>query len=366
MSSKQLKRANSLGAISVQEEGSSDEEDASPRLPPISSRSRATAASNGPSGRPSSAGAGASSSSSFGETAGYGFPAGAPARAAGAPMMMRAHSSPVMSDTASRLRPSTAPAERTGGLKTSQSFAVGTRVLEGTGRTVPAGGLPTINEDPASASLGVYVSRGGLRRPKSAYVFSTARRDDSVGLPDGATVPFHYAPPELLARDPTTMVKNAPKVPFSMSLREAYYPKAASLAAAGPGAYDPNVDMMSTKRMFPTLSFTTAKRPGLGGAEGGPGPYDVKFIEKHTPQLKMSTSSRPESRSATSAGPGSDVKFIEKHTYSYRFSDAPREGKGMYADPATAAVPLRGGERVKKHKPSFRFSTASRWGPGSV
>ena len=33
-----------------------------------------------------------------------------------------------MSDTTSRLRPSTAPAERTGGLKSSQSFAVGTRV----------------------------------------------------------------------------------------------------------------------------------------------------------------------------------------------------------------------------------------------
>jgi hypothetical protein len=75
--------------------------------------------------------------------------------------------------------------------------------------------IPALPPPAEDAPMGVYVSRGGLRRPKSAVIFATARRPElTVG--DGATVPFHYAPPELLSRDPTTEVKNAPKVPFAM------------------------------------------------------------------------------------------------------------------------------------------------------
>lgn len=210
---------------------------------------------------------------------------------------------------------------------------------------------------------GVYVSRGGLTRPKSACIFPTSRRPE-LELGDGATVPFHYTPPELLQRDPTTEVKNAPKVPFAMSTREQWdraHATSASTPAAGPGAYDPNVDMMSTKRMFPTLSFTTAKRTvGADAAvPAGPGPYDVKFVEKHTPRLAFAASKRPETVPACSSG-AYDVKFIEKHSFRYTFSDAPGHDLKP-ADPATAAVPLRGGERAKKHKPVYKFSTAPRF-----
>jgi hypothetical protein len=135
----------------------------------------------------------------------------------------------------------------------------------------------------------------------------------------------------------------------------------ASTAAAGPGAYDPNVDLMSTKRMFPTLSFTTAKRT-VGVTEErdtGPGPYQVKFVEKHVPQLPFATSQRP--NTADRPTPGfRDVRFVEKHSFSYKFSTAPGH-ELKPSDPATAAVPLRGGERAKKHKPQYKFSTAPRF-----
>ena len=212
--------------------------------------------------------------------------------------------------------------------------------------------------------LGVYVSRGGLRRPKSAVIFSTARRPE-LPLGDGAMVPFHYLPPKLLERDPTTEVKNAPKVPFCMSTREQWersHMAVASTAAAGPGAYDPNVNMMSTKRVFPIVSFTTAKRNV--GAENSllsnPGPYTVQFIEKHTPKLLFSMSHRDgKGEGRTTAGPY-DIQFIEKHRPIYKFSTAPGHDLKP-SDPATAAVPLRGGERARKHKPIYKFSTAPRF-----
>jgi hypothetical protein len=214
-------------------------------------------------------------------------------------------------------------------------------------------------------ALGVYVSRGGLRRPKSAVIFSTARRPE-LTLGNGATVPFHYVPPKLLERDPTTEVKNAPKVPFCMSTRDQWertHMAVASTAAAGPGAYDPNVDMMSTKRVFPIVSFTTAKR-NVGAdsmsSQGNPGPYTVQFIEKHTPHLLFSNSNRDgKGEQRTTAGPY-DIHFVEKHRPVYKFSTAPGH-ELKPSDPATAAVPLRGGERVRKHKPQYKFSTAPRF-----
>jgi hypothetical protein len=213
---------------------------------------------------------------------------------------------------------------------------------------------------------GVMLSRGGLTRPKSAVIFAMGKRPDTqVG--DGATVPFHYAPPPLLARDPTTLVKNSPRMPFCVSTRDQWikvHMTPSSSPAAGPGSYDCNVDFMSTKRISRQQSFTAARRQ-LGAPDvGGPAPYDLtRALEAslpRSPRAVMPVAGRPGDKPLPESPGPVIVKFIKRHRPFIRFSTAP----GHDVPPpnlVSASIPIRDGDRVRKHKPVVRFSSAPRF-----
>jgi len=274
-------------------------------------------------------------------------------------------------------------------LRQSKSFAGGDGGALGlSGRTRDElGALTTVREEegggggaggafgttrPASASAhwhdGLMLSRGGLHRPKSAYIFSKVPRPaTSVG--GGATVPFHYVPPPLLARDPTTEVKNVPKVPFPQSTRDqwqAVHMAVTSSPDAGPGSYDCNVDFMSTKRISRTQSFTLAKRQLGAAVQPGPAPYSLgertlKSFYPRMPGAVMASAGRPSDRPLPESPGPTAVSFIQKHRPFIAFSTAP--GHDVPAgDLVTAAIPIRDAHRVRKHRPMVRFSSAPRFG----
>lgn len=224
----------------------------------------------------------------------------------------------------------------------------------------------TIHQKPEIT--GILLSRGGIQRPRSAVIFATARRPETqVG--NGATVPFHYNPPPLLARDPTTQVKNAPKVPFAESTRDQWikvHMTVTSSPMAGPGAYDTNVDFMSTKKIFPTQSFPESPRKLGADPIVSPAPYDLteanKSFYKRSPRAVMCKTGRPGSGIPIANNmPGPTiVNFIQRYRPHIRFSTAP----GHDIPPqnlVSASVPIRDCERVRKHKPVLRFSSAPRF-----
>jgi Holliday junction resolvase RusA-like endonuclease len=109
---------------------------------------------------------------------------------------------------------------------------------------------------------------------------ATAQRTTRAS--EAADVPFHYLPPPLSQRDPTTEVKNGTQVFFPRSTREQRDKMSSmenSLPNAGPGAYDvvKGIEALSTKpKIVKTGPFALAERP----------------------------TARPDKSIATSAGPG--------------------------------------------------------------
>lgn len=211
------------------------------------------------------------------------------------------------------------------------------------------------------------LSRGGMHRPKSAYIFAMDKRPGAI-IGNGATVPFHYVPPPLLARDPTTEVKNVPKVPFAVSTRDqwqAVHMAVTSSPDAGPGSYDTNVDFMSTKRIARHQSFTRDRRVLGAPVPPGPAPYSLDLALKRflprMPSATMASTGRPGDKPLEPAPGPALVQIIKKHRPFIRFSTAP--GHDVPAgDLVTAAIPIRDAHRPRKHKPMIRFSSAPRFG----
>ena len=215
---------------------------------------------------------------------------------------------------------------------------------------------------------GLLLSRGGLHRPKSAVIFALSRRP-STEVGNGATVPFHYTPPPLTARDVTTLVKNAPLVPFTVATRDQWvktHMSTGTSATAGPGAYDTNVDAMSTKRVSRTQSFTMAARKLGADSRGGPAPYNtseaMKSFQRQLPRpATFPTALRPGDKTQSVAPGPILVSFVEKYRPHFRFSTA--IGHDVPAPNVdTASIPIRDADRVKKHVPARRFSSTERFG----
>ncbi len=208
-----------------------------------------------------------------------------------------------------------------------------------------------------------------------AVPFPTAHRPATQAVGSAATVPFHYAPPPLLERDPTTMAKNAPKVPFPMSTREQWQranDTAASTPRAGPGAYDVVRGMKALSTSHKTISdgsFGRASRASGNDVvriqtDAGPGEYQtehaVDYVKTRAAVVPFGRAPR-DVKAANANYPGPDVvAHIDKHSPRACFPTGP--GHTMEpGDPVTAAVPIRDTQRPLKHKPKFRFSTAPRW-----
>lgn len=188
-------------------------------------------------------------------------------------------------------------------------------------------------------------------------------------------MPFHYAPPPLLDRDPTTMAKNAPRVCFSQSTREQWARASSSSAAtprAGPGAYDVIRGMKSLSTAHKTISdgsfFRASRASGndrvMAQSDVGPGEYETSrsldYVKMRAGSIPFTTAPR-NGKAANEGFPGpAAVHHIDKHTPRAAFPTGPGHVMAP-ADPVTAAVPIRDTERLKKHKPQFRFSTAPRW-----
>ncbi len=190
------------------------------------------------------------------------------------------------------------------------------------------------------------------------------------------TVPFHYAPPPLLDRDPTTMAKNAPKVCFAMSTREQCERAASTSSAtprAGPGAYDVVRGINSLSTSHKTVSdgsfFRATREAGNDRltvqTDAGPGEYEVEkgldYLKPRAGSIPFTTARR-DVRAANEGFPGPRVvkHSLDKHTPRLGFTTGPGHVMAP-ADPVTAAVPIRDTQRLPKHKPHFRFSTAPRW-----
>jgi hypothetical protein len=380
-----LARATSFGEFTEADEGVEDAGDDG-ALPPASASASASA----------SAAAGGFRASSAGPRPSFEGGGAAPARA-----MHHAATSPPGSMRAASQRPGTAlgagaESERRALRPHNKSFAGGDGgVLGISGRSRDEhGALATVREEeggafgggagggaggtggmtsrPSSASAhwheGILLSRGGLLRPKSAYVFSMTQRP-ATGVGGGATVPFHFVPPPLLARDPTTEVKNVPRVPFPLSTRDqwqAVHMAVTSSPDAGPGSYDCNVDFMSTKRISRTQSFTLAKRQLGAAVAAGPAPYSIgdstlKSFYPRMPGAVMAVAGRPSDRPLPATPGPVAVSFIQKHRPFIAFSTAPGHDVPS-GDLVTAAIPIRDAHRVRKHKPMPRFSSAPRFG----
>jgi hypothetical protein len=190
-----------------------------------------------------------------------------------------------------------------------------------------------------------------------------------VVVGDGATVPYHYLPPGLLARDPTTLVKNTPKVPFPQSTRDqwqAVHMAVTSSPNAGPGSYELKCDPLSTKRISRTQSFTLAKRQLGAAVPPGPAPYSIgdrtlKAFYPRMPEAVMATAGRPSDKPLPESPGPIEYGIIRKHRPFIRFSTAPGHDVPP-GDVTTAAIPIRDAHRVRKHKPMVRFSSAPRFG----
>jgi len=235
-------------------------------------------------------------------------------------------------------------------------------------------GLTVYAPGEAEWPLCVATSRG-IKKVPHALLFSTAHRPTAQPVGSAATVPFHYAPPPLLDRDPTTMAKNAPKVCFAMATRE-QLARAASTAAAtpraGPGAYDVVRGLKSLSTSHKTISdgsfFRATREAGndrvMAASAVGPGEYETSrsldYTKPRAGSIPFTTA--PRDVTAANAGfPGPDiVRHIDKHTPRAAFPTGPGHVMAP-ADPVTAAVPIRDTQRLPKHKPKFRFSTAPRW-----
>lgn len=200
--------------------------------------------------------------------------------------------------------------------------------------------------------------------------FPTAHRP--LAKPTGAAtnVPFHWVPPPMVARDPTTTARNAPRVPFAQSTRDAWektHRPVQSMPNAGPGAYEVRVEVLSTKaKTVREGAFATARRdagalPPVQTVAGPEAPPKLDFVR--TTQPKVAFARAPRDVVPHNAGfPGPrPVNFtaLERRGPALSFTTAPREGPA--ANPATADVPLHQGTRPAKHKPAFKFSTAPRW-----
>ena len=205
--------------------------------------------------------------------------------------------------------------------------------------------------------------------------FPTAHRPTAQPSGSAATVPFHYNPPPLLDRDPTTMAKNAPKIPFATSTRE-QCAKAASTASAtpraGPGAYDVvrGMRFLSTSHKGASDgSFFRAHRDAGNNVvrvqtAAGPGEYQTErsldAVKTRAARVPFTTAPR-EGKAANAGFPGpSVVTHIDKHAPRACFPTGPGHVMAP-ADPVTAAVPIRDTQRPTKHKPHFAFGNSPRW-----
>jgi hypothetical protein len=222
--------------------------------------------------------------------------------------------------------------------------------------------------------LCVATSRG-IKKVPHAVPFPTAHRPTAQPSGSAATVPFHYAPPPLLERDPTTMAKNAPKVPFATSTREQWRranDTSAATPRAGPGAYDVIRGMRALSTSHKTISdgsfFRATREAGNDVARAqsaaGPGEYETEraldYVKPRAAKVPFPTAPR-DAKAANAGFPGpSVVRHIDKHVPRACFPTGP--GHVMEpADPVTAAVPIRDTQRPPKHKPHIKFSTAPRW-----
>jgi hypothetical protein len=189
-----------------------------------------------------------------------------------------------------------------------------------------------------------------------------------------AAVPFHYLPPPLLNREPTTMAKNAPKVPFPTSTRESWQRVNAaqnSMPNAGPGAYDVVRGMHALSTAHKTVSdgsFNTARREAGNDVvrmmtDAGPGAYAMErgldYTKPRTGRVPFGQAGRwLKAHNAGFPAPRA-YAFVEKHVPHATFPTG--RGHTMEAaDPVTAAVPIRDCQRLPKHKPCASFGKAPR------
>ena len=229
--------------------------------------------------------------------------------------------------------------------------------------------LPPPGEWPLCGST----SRGIKKIPHSVP-FPTALRPTAQPTGSAASVPFHYAPGRLLDKEPTTMAKNAPKVPFATSTRESWQKvnvAQPSLPNAGPGAYDVVRGMLALSTAHKTISdgsFNTARREAGNDrvrmmTDAGPGAYAVEqaldYTKPRQGKVPFPTAKRwLKAHNADFPAPRA-YAFVEKHVPHMAFPT----GRGHIleaADPVTAAVPIRDCQRLPKHKPMASFGTAKR------
>jgi hypothetical protein len=246
-------------------------------------------------------------------------------------------------------------------------------------RLLPAAPPPSPQAD---WPLCVATSRG-IKKVPHAVPFPTAHRPTAQPAGSAATVPFHYNPPPLLDRDPTTMAKNAPKVPFATSTREQVARASSSSAAtprAGPGAYDVMRGMKSLSTSHKGASdgsFFRAHRDAgnsVARIQTAAGPGEYAGTERNVDYVKPRAGSVPftragavptarERETAKSGLPGPAlVSFasLDKHAPRACFPTGPGHVMAP-ADPVTAAVPIRDTQRPVKHKPHAAFGHAPRW-----
>ena len=214
----------------------------------------------------------------------------------------------------------------------------------------------------------------GIKKVPHAVPFPTALRPTAQPSGSAASVPFHYLPPPLLNREPTTMAKNAPKVPFSVSTRESWqrvHAAASSTPAAGPGAYDVVRGMLALSTAHKTTSdgsFATARREAGNdvvrmATDAGPGSYAMeRAVDFTKPRMGNQPIGRAarwlKAHNADFPAPRAYAP-VEKHVPHMPFPTG--RGHTMEpADPVTAAVPIRDCQRLPKHKPCASFGKAPR------
>ena len=214
----------------------------------------------------------------------------------------------------------------------------------------------------------------GIKKVPHAVPFPTALRPTAQPSGSAASVPFHFNPPPLLSREPTTMAKNAPKVIFSQSTRESWQrvnSAQSSTPAAGPGAYDVVRGMHSLSTSHKTTSdgsFATARREAGNdlvrmATSAGPGTYATERAQDYT---KPRMGNQPIGR-ATRWRKAHNADFPAPRAYASVDKHVPHmpfpTGRGHTmepADPVTAAVPIRDCQRLPKHKPCASFGKAPR------
>lgn len=215
----------------------------------------------------------------------------------------------------------------------------------------------------------------GIKKIPHSVPFPTAHRPTAQPSGSAATVPLNYVPPPLLARDFTTMAKNAPKVPFAQSTRESWNKvnvAQPSLPNAGPGAYDVVKGMRALSTAHKTTSdgsFFTAHRDAgndktTQATTAGPGAYDLEGALNYTRQRQGKVPFPRATRWAKAVNQDFPAPrayaFVERHSPRMAFPT----GLGHVmeaANPVTAAVEIRDVQRPLKHKPAVSFGNAPRW-----